>query len=442
MGKVYSAIPVTGLRPLALALPLLALAGCSFWEAEETPLEGDRIAVLTYDRSLRADTSLAGQTPQLPSAVANDTWPQAGATPNHAPQHVALPGALSQVWRAGIGDGNSESGRILSQPVVIDGRVYALDAGSRVTAVEAGSGRQVWSEELGDGESFGGGLAHDGENLYATTGTGTVYALNPDNGEVIWERRLGAPLRGAPSVAGGGVLMIDVLNRLHVLDAVDGETIWTHQGIEEVAGLLGAASPAIGEGAVIAAYSSGEIYALVAEGGQEVWADSLAALTRVDPIADLADIRGNPVLAEGTVYATGNANRTVAIDLRSGTRIWEVELGGAQTPWVSGQAVYAIGSDGQLVAIERDGGRIYWVTQLARYEEPEDRSGPISWYGPVLAGGRLLLASSAGELLSVDPATGEITDTRELPEGATASPVVAGGTLYLMMDDGDLLALR
>ena len=57
-------------------------------------------------------------------------------------------------------------------------------------------------------------------------------------------------------------------------------------------------------------------------------------------------------------------------------------------------------------AIARNSGRIRWITQLDRLRNPKDREGPIFWTGPVLANGRLWIASSRGEVHSVDITTG------------------------------------
>src|SRR5690606_4755356 len=137
-----------------------------------------------------------------------------------------------------------------------------------------------------------------------------------------------APVRAAPTVEGGRVFVVGIDNQLTALDARTGEVLWTHAGIIEDAGLLGGASPAAEAGVVIAPYSSGEIFALRAETGRQLWSDSLAAIRRVGALASLADIRGLPVIDRDIVVATSHSGRTAGIDLRTGARIWEQDIGG------------------------------------------------------------------------------------------------------------------
>ena len=124
----------------------------------------------------------------------------------------------------------------------------------------------------------------------------------------------------APVVSGGRVFAVTLDNQVHALDVADGRSQWSHRGIEEAAILIGAASPAVAGSSVVVPYSSGEIFSLLAENGRVLWNDSLAAVNRIDPIADLAHIRGLPVIDRGLVLAVSHSGRMVAIDLRRGVR--------------------------------------------------------------------------------------------------------------------------
>jgi outer membrane protein assembly factor BamB len=436
---------------VAVAAALL-VSGCSTFEGwlgegEGPPLPGERIAILDYDRGLASDPSVADQQVRLPEPTANGSWPQAGGVPSHVLQHLALSGGdLRVAWTADIGTGDSDDSRILSEPVVVDGVVYAMDGRAQVSAIDAGSGRVVWRADLDaedeDDGYFGGGLAFANGQLFATTGFGQVIALDARDGKRLWAANVGVPMRAAPSVADGRVYAVTLENQLQVLSAEDGANLWTHTGIQEIAGLLGQASPAISQSTVIVPYSSGEIFALLAENGRVLWNDSLAAVRRTDQANDIAHIRGMPAIDGSLVFAVGHSGRLAAIDLRRGLRAWEVELAGIEMPWVAGDYVFVVGLDGQLVALTKQRGRVRWTQQLPRFRDPEDRDGPIIWAGPVLAGDRLLLANNIGQLWLVSPYDGSVLETRDLPGDVTIAPVVAGGSVFVITTDGTLVALR
>jgi outer membrane protein assembly factor BamB len=132
----------------------------------------------------------------------------------------------------------------------------------------------------------------------------------------------------------------------------------------------------------------------------------------------------------------------VSIDLRTGERVWSQEIGGVQMPWVAGAFVYVLTTENDLVCLSRREGRIRWVRRLRRFKDPEDRRGPISWFGPVLAGDRLILVSSDAKAVSISPYTGEILGTIKLSDPASVAPVVAEETLYILTDDARIVAWR
>ncbi|MEM6903445.1 MAG: PQQ-binding-like beta-propeller repeat protein, partial [Pseudomonadota bacterium] len=159
-------------------------------------------------------------------------------------------------------------------------------------------------------------------------------------------------------------------------------------------------------------------------------------------MASMADIRALPVISDGTVIALSHANRLLAINIRSGIRVWQRTIGGTTTPVVAGGFVILISNDNELMALRRSDGRVRWVTQLPRFEDEEDREDPIIWTSPILADGRLLIAGSDGEMLVIDPTNGEVLDTVDLPGDVLIDPVVAEATLLILDEGGTLSAFR
>ena len=173
-----------------------------------------------------------------------------------------------------------------------------------------------------------------------------------------------------------------------------------------------------------------------------MWNESLVGPRRESrAFGNLADIRGRPVIDRGLVLAMGTAGTLAAIDLRSGQRIWERNIGGSQTPWVAGRFLFVVTSAADVAALERDSGKVKWVTPLTQYAD-EKRRNPIQWVGPVLASDRLLVGGSTGELLALSPYTGEVIGKFSIGAPMRLAPVVANRTIYILTDSGRLVALR
>jgi len=435
---------------VSLVFVALLVAGCDWagglFESKKQPLPGERISVLSLDTRLEPDPDLAKIPITLPASTANADWPEPGGNPGHAMGRLELPAKLSRAWQTSVGEGSSRYTRVMAQPIVVNGRVFAMDGAVQVGAWSAADGKRLWQVDLkpekAQGNGFGGGVAWSKDRLYAATGYGQVFALDPDNGKVIWKADAPGPIHAAPTVAGGRVFAITIDNDLVVLSGEDGKKLWTHNGIPEPAGLLGGASPAVEGEVAVVPYSSGELFGLTVETGRPLWSDNLATTRTVDAVSALADIRGRPVIDHGRVFAASHSGRMVAINLRSGDRAWQQEIGSSHGPWVAGDYVYILAEDNELVCLARNDGKVRWIRPLPRWGDAKKKENPIEWAGPVLGGDRLIVVSSDGKMMSVSAETGEPIDTQSIADAAHVAPAIAGNTLYIVTDDATLAAYR
>ncbi len=432
----------------ALLLFGVALSGCSgfFGEKAKPPLPGERISVLALRTVLEPDPRLSDLAVRLPKPFVNPTWSQAGGFPNHAMHHLAASGPLARIWSEAVGEGDGKNGQPIAPPVAAGGRIYTVDVEAQVQATDAETGRRLWRVELApkddDEGLLGGGIAYADGRIIVTTGFAQVIALDANSGAVQWRRKLSAPVRSAPTIFRGRVLATTITNELNALDVASGDILWTHSGITEVAGLLGGAAAAAAGSTVLAAYSSGEVVALRIENGRVIWSDSLTALRRSDPVSTLAHVRGRPVIDRDLAIVSSNSGRTLAIDIRTGNRRWEQGIGSSHGPWVAGDFIFLLTNSNEVVCLARRTGGIRWVAQLQRFEDEEDKEDPVFWSGPILAGDRLLVGGSHGEIWSLSPYTGKLLGRIDVGDPIYLGGIVANNTVYFLTNKAKLIAFR
>lgn len=430
----------------------LSLGACETFDQFITPgtkvdVRGERISVLPKAAAIEADPKLAGLAVVLPKPSVNAEWPQPGGFPDNAMHHLSASGKLDEQWNSGIGSGSTSSTRLTASPIVADGKVFVLDSEVQVSAYNSKNGDRLWRVDLtpddeDSEEGFGGGLAFDGGKLFVSTGFGFVSALDAGSGKELWRRTATVPFRAAPVVNGGRVFVATQENQLLALAEDDGRVLWDHRGIAESAGILGSNSVAVSGDMVVVPYTSGELFALNVRNGKAAWSDTLARTGGLTPLSALADISGRPVIDRGMVFANSHAGRLVAVDIRTGERVWTIDVGGTQRPWVAGDYLYVITDDAQVLCVRRADGRIRWIHQLDAYRNVEARKGAVSWSGPVLVSDRLLILSSEGYAISMSPYTGEVLGQVDIPDKAFIAPVVADNWVYILTDDGTLTALK
>lgn len=443
----------------------LGIAGLALWAAlagceRDVVLEGERFPVRA---DLAASVPVEGQPlptappdqPEnlsvpisLPAALSNSEWTHRGGNARHSSVHGTLSSSPQRVWTVNIGSGNSRRNRISASPVIEGGRVFAMDSGAALVATTVG-GAMLWQADLTPefdrgGEVSGGGLAASGNRIYATTGFGELVAVEGATGAIIWRQRFEAPVIGSPAVEGDAVYAVSRDGAAMAVSAATGRILWQVPGTRTSNGMIGAAAPAISGTTVLFPFASGQITAVDRQGGALIWSGAVAGQRVGRAYAAVGDITGDPVVADGVVYAGTAAGRTVAIAADTGLRLWTTNEGALNPPLVVGGSVFIVNDEARLVRLDAASGEVIWSVEMPYFanDKAKKRKSIFAHYGPVLAGGRLVVASSDGMLRLFDPTDGSAQGQVAIPGGAASAPALAGGMLFVVSGNGQLHAFR
>jgi outer membrane protein assembly factor BamB len=422
----------------------------SLFDKKQEKLPGRRQSVLKVEeKGAVAGPESAGPV-MLPPAVVNVAWSQPGGTATNAPGHLAIGDALRVVWTADAGEGSAKRKRLTAIPIVYDNKIFTMDAEGSIRAISAADGSTMWKVgTVPDAKSgfdflhpfnsnnvsragFGGGVAADGGKIFAATGYGTVLALDAGSGSPVWTKKFDIPIREAPTAADGKVFVVNSESELFCLNAADGSQLWSQKGLPESAAALTSASPAVSGNMVYVPYPSGEIAAVDMKTGQQKWTESLAK-GAINSATTAVGEAARPVVDGATVFAMSRGGQLIATSKDKGERLWTRDIAGSQTPWVAGDTVFVVDMSGKLIALNRKDGKARWVTPLP---------GEGRWSGPVLAGNRLWLASSKGQFIGVDAASGSVSFQSDIGSPVLITPVVAGSRLYVLTDEAKLIAMN
>ena len=448
---------MTGLRqktPIMLAIALLALSGCGLFggrsaeqDAEEAADRAGRIAMVLGDEKIEADPALASEPIVLPPAETLSSWPQSGGRASKVTGHLTAAAAFELDWRTNAGRGSDQRSALTSPPVASEAAIFVLDAAQTVRAFDLETGSELWSERIESGNrrdriGIGGGLAYDRGRIFIASGFSLLVALDADTGEEIWRRNMDAPMTGSPTIRDDRMFVTSNNNEVFAVTLDDGQVIWSDQAISEPARVLGSPSPAAVEDIVVTPYSSGEVIAYLASNGRRLWTDALSRPGRFTPISAINDIAARPVLAAGLVIVANQSGLTAGIDGRTGTRVWVQPIGSTQAPALAGNYLFIVGVEGTLAAIDATAGSVFWAKELQRFRNEERQRGRISYSGPLVASGQIIVVSSEGKVTRHDPQSGEITATLDLRQDVFLEPIAVGERVFILTDDARLVAIR
>lgn len=428
---------------LGLFLATALLAACG---EKDVILPGERVSI----RGEQAAEAFANEARPIALAapVVNAEWTHRNGGPSHTITHPVLEAELTQIFAVNIGAGNSRRLRITADPVVAGGQVFTLDAQSTLAATSTG-GEPLWSRSLippteNARDASGGGLAAAQGVVIATTGFGEVVALDPATGNEIWRQDLDAPGTSAPTIFDDLAYIVGRDGRAWALELGSGRIRWTQSSPASEANFAGGAGAAVSSDFAIFPFSTGEILASFPEGGLRRWSTVVTGQRDGQAASTISDIAADPVIDGRRVYVGNVSGRVVALEIANGDRIWTATEGAVGPVWPAGDSVFLVNDLNELVRLDAADGTPIWHVTLPGFVENRERRQKTRFahYGPILAGNRLIVASSDGVLRQFDPSSGALIGAVDIPGGAASNPVVANGVLYVVTGRGQLMAFR
>lgn len=426
---------------------VLGLVSCA--QNKKLP-EGVRVSALdSFDKN---NIDQSKKISNLPAAYHNASWAQAGVSPNHIIGNLKAGFSLEELWGENFGQGINKRDILLAAPVVSDNRIFVMDSKGKISAFALNDGERLWSNVLSaniagfkESKSRASGLAADTTTLYASTGFGGVFAMNALDGTPKWRKVMESPIRIAPTVTESMILIQTVDNKLYALDKTTGQELWRFGVAHEDTVIAGGANPAYDreDNVVVAGFSNGEVVVLNAAVGTPLWSEVLVSNKQVTSSTEINTIGSYPIIQDGIVYAISNSNIMLAIDLRSGDKLWEKEIGSMQNMLLAGDYLFVISNRNILYAVDKNDGEIMWQTNIAELLQDEDtEDASIYAAPPLMLNGEILLAFSNGKVIKIDATNGSLNAKTDLEIDISNGLIAAQEKVIAVSDDADVIVFK
>jgi len=271
-----------------------------------------------------------------------------------------------------------------------------------------------------------------GDTVYLAGYSGDVYALNLDDGSVLWSFETDGPILAGLAAGETAVYAATDKGFLYALDPQTGQT--KVPPFEAGGGIWG--TPLLVEGVVYVASVNGKLYALDAE--------TLEPIPKWDaPFEAARGLISDPVLADGAILVGGFDRTLIAVDAASGEERWSFKADNWfwGKPLVADGTVYAPNLDGSLYALSLADGEERWSFKA---EEPEPLRS-----SPVLATDVLVIVDRKGNVYGLDLENGNRIWSKTEEDGIgktvlsnpiTDSPVL-GEEVFISAQGGDLFRI-
>ena len=336
---------------------------------------------------------------------------------------------LRSSWSRGVGDGQGE-GFYKINPVLEGGIIYVASADGVVMALDAESGRVRWKNNLE--LALSGGVGHHAGSIFVGTSEGLVMRLSADSGEEIWRAVVSGEVLSAPQGDGQYVVAQTYDGKLMGFDYASGERQWTYTSNVPVLTLRGTGTPILSGDNAIAGFADGKVVAVNLRSGNVSWEARVAIPEGTSEIERIVDIDGSMSLQGAELYVASYQGRVVAIDTRSGRKLWQRNVSSVSGVGVGFGNVYVADDDGTVSAFLRNGQGVRWQNIDLGYRDLS-RPTPVGSYVAVVdfEGYVHLLSQVDGDIVG---------RTRVDSSGARADMLARGNRLFIYSNDGKLKA--
>lgn len=335
---------------------------------------------------------------------------------------------LERLWSHQIGNGQGK-GLYQLRPAIEGDTLYIASADGLLQARDALNGKLRWKRSLD--VTISGGVGVDEERLYLGTTEGLVLALD-QQGEELWRAQVNGEIL-APPVSDDDIVVAQTYDgQVVAFDVLTGDKRWTYSASVPRLTLRGTSTPILEGQFVFAGLANGRVVALDQKTGELRWEQRVSVAKGSTEIERLSDVDGSLLYDSGVLYAAGYQGKVIAVEIRSGRRLWERDVSSHTGPVEGYGNIYLADADGSIHAFEKNGQGVIWTqTILARRKLTE----------PAILGGSLAFGDFEGYLHFVSQVDGHLVSrVRVDSSGLRAPMLVAQDRLYVFSNAGKLVA--
>ncbi len=353
---------------------------------------------------------------------------------------------VTRVWTNSVGEGTGESG-VRLRPAFADGVLYVASTNGKISAIDAASGKTLWSKSsrthgwFGWGDKkradalYAGGPTVSGDLLVVGTLDGHIYGINAKDGSPRWESVVNSEVVAAPAIADNLVIARTADGRLYGFDRTSGERRWVYdQGNVPLLSLRGEGPLLVANGVVFFGSDDGKLVALRLDTGDKLWEQRLASGEGRTEIDRLSDADGGILLDGSTLFGAAYHGNLVAVDGPSGRPLWGRPFSTFTSLDISNNALYGVDADSQVWAFDKNGGADMWKNDKLKYR----------WLtGPAVQGDYVVVGDLEGYVHWLQTGDGALAARERLSKKPIrAQPLVVGDTVFVVDVKGRIGAYR
>ncbi|MFT4580747.1 MAG: outer membrane protein assembly factor BamB [Gammaproteobacteria bacterium] len=303
---------------------------------------------------------------------------------------------VERIWSDRYGKGVDEL-FIELIPAVYKDSIFTADRDGRTIAIDAMTGKKIWSEREKEFRISGGPGAGEGL-VYVGTSDAEVIARDAETGKQKWVSNVSSEVLAAPVAARETVVVRTGDGKLFGLAAESGKRKWVYDRTIPVLTLRGTGTPVIHQNMVIAGFDNGRLVALDLDTGKQEWETSLGVPSGRSDLERMVDIDAEPTILDDTAYIASFQASVAAVSVFTGQLEWTREISSHSRLAADESRVYVTDDKGFVWALDRRSGTSIWKQEGLKARKVT---------GPAVIGNYVVVGDFEGYLHWINSETGE-----------------------------------
>jgi len=275
-------------------------------------------------------------------------------------------------------------------------------------------------------------FANNKKTLVVADNISKYYALNINNGELLWSKNNYAPFNSQLKIYKDKFFIIDLANVLRCYSINDGTEIWNVKTENSLLRSQKQLSFVIVDGKIYFNNSLGDITAVNIDNGELLWQNPTQSSLLLE---DSFFLKTSDLIADQkSIYFSNNKNQFFSIDSKTGTLNWTQKINSNLRPTLVDNYLFTVSLDGFLIVIDKLSGNIIRSTDIFTNFK-KNKKFKIKPVGFILGKNNIYLSTNNGRLIVIDTMTGKTISVLKIDNEKISRPFVLNQKLYIIKDN-------
>ena len=275
-------------------------------------------------------------------------------------------------------------------------------------------------------------FANDGATLVVADSIAKTFALNLDDGEIIWSKDNSAPFNSQIKIYKNMFFTIDFSNTLRCFSLKDGKELWNIKTENSLIRSQKKLSMVIVNDLLYFKNSIGDISAVDLNQGELLW--QLPTQSSLIYEASFSLETSDLVTDGNALFFSNNKNQFFSIDLDTGSFNWKNKVNSNLRPTLIEDYIFTVSLEGYLIVIDKKSGNIIRVTDIFKNFKKKKRE-QIKPVGLVVGLKNIYLTIDNGRLMIINTKIGKTNSILKIDSDKISRPFVLDKNMYVVKDN-------